>query len=339
MRTYTQSTLDFNWCQRWRERRHSWRHTSEGGFDRRRYDVDPCPHEEAKTFVVAQHYSGSFPASRRCYSLRDRQGLLVGAAVLSVPSHPKVLTNVFPGRSLDELAELGRFVLLDEVPAPAESWMIARVLELAARDGIHGIVAFSDPVPRTTSDGAVVFPGHVGHIYRASSARYCGRSRARMLHVLPSGQVLSERTISKILSGQIGLGGRRQRRLPSLQAGDGPMSTSWTGKLGVCAQGRAVRRFVQTSLPGHRARRMSIKRMFSTKSPRRRRASASDPHATSNVRASGADACGLKGRATLRQPAIRHRGVALGRHFGSIVRASCSPRRSALAVSRQAAVL
>ena len=204
MRAYTQSTLDFNWCQRWRERRHSWRHTSEGGFDRRRYDVDPCPHEEAKTFVVAQHYSGSFPAARRCYSLRDRQGLLVGAAVLSVPSHPKVLTNVFPGRSLDELAELGRFVLLDEVPAPAESWMIARVLELAARDGIHGIVAFSDPVPRTTTDGAVVFPGHVGHIYRASSARYCGRSRARMLHVLPSGQVLSERTISKILSGERG---------------------------------------------------------------------------------------------------------------------------------------
>ncbi len=36
------------WCQRWRQRQHSWRHVGEGGFDARRYEkrltLDSVPH-------------------------------------------------------------------------------------------------------------------------------------------------------------------------------------------------------------------------------------------------------------------------------------------------------
>jgi hypothetical protein len=198
-----QLPLGLEWCQRWRGHQHSWRHVSEGGFNCRHYSVELCVESEARPFVVQQHYSGSFPAARRCLGLY-RGGELQGAAVLSVPTNPATLSSAFPGQPLDELAELGRFVLLDDVPAPAETWMIARVLELAAREHIHGLVAFSDPLPRTTVEGQIVFPGHIGHIYKASSARYCGRSRPRTLRILPDGRVFSERSIAKILSRDCG---------------------------------------------------------------------------------------------------------------------------------------
>jgi hypothetical protein len=46
---------------------------------------------------------------------------LVGAAILSNPTNEKVLTNAFPGYApYTETAEVGRFCLLDEVPANAD---------------------------------------------------------------------------------------------------------------------------------------------------------------------------------------------------------------------------
>ncbi|WP_455357155.1 hypothetical protein [Streptomyces sp. SYSU K217416] len=51
------------WCQRWREGKHSWRHVRDGGFDARHYQVDVILEEEpGKGFVLAHHYSRSYPA-------------------------------------------------------------------------------------------------------------------------------------------------------------------------------------------------------------------------------------------------------------------------------------
>jgi hypothetical protein len=33
------------------------------------------------------------------------------------------------------------------VPANGESWFLARCWEMAARQGVRGVVSFSDPVP------------------------------------------------------------------------------------------------------------------------------------------------------------------------------------------------
>lgn len=49
------------WCQRWRERAHSWRHVSEGGFDARHYEVEPISEKDAEAFVRTHHYSASYP--------------------------------------------------------------------------------------------------------------------------------------------------------------------------------------------------------------------------------------------------------------------------------------
>jgi hypothetical protein len=189
---------------RWRGRRHSWRHRSEGGFDAHRYDVAVLPEADAKAFVTANHYAGSYPAARLRFGLFDGPWL-VGVAVLAVPMQRRVLTTVFPDlEPYDESLELGRFVLADSVPANGESWFLAHCWEMAAGEGVRGVVSFSDPVPRRTATGALVFPGHVGTIYQASNAAYLGRTAPRRLLLLPDGRVLSERALSKIRNDECG---------------------------------------------------------------------------------------------------------------------------------------
>lgn len=212
-------------CQRWTLGRHSWRHTSEGGFDHRRFKVEQIPEAAARAFVCRNHYSASYPAARLAWglftdddNLVDAGSPLVGVAVLSIPMRAAVLTNVFPELTpFTESLELGRFVLTDAVPANAESWFLAQVWRRAAAAGIRGIVTFADPMPRrrTLVDiGAggeeitrveTITPGHVGAIYQATNAISLGRSTARTLNYVPTaGIVLSERTLSKIRTGEQG---------------------------------------------------------------------------------------------------------------------------------------
>lgn len=191
-------------CQRWSDRRGSWRHRSEGGFDGRRYDVATITEADAKAYVVRHHYSSSYPSTRLRYGLFERDRL-VGVAALSVPVRKAVLTNVFPDlEAYAQSLELGRFVLAESVPANGESWFLGRLFELAAADGLRGIVSFSDPLPRTTRAGRVVLPGHVGTIYQATNALYLERGRARWLTLLPDGTSLNDRARQKVISQQRG---------------------------------------------------------------------------------------------------------------------------------------
>ena len=178
--------------QRWREGTHSFRTDR---IDTTHYDVaEILDDKTARGFVVSHHYSKSYPAARRRFGLYDR-GALVGVAVYSQPCSQGVLSRYFdPARSV----ELGRFVLLDEVPGNGESWFLARTFELLRAQGFVGVVSFSDPVPRTAADGRPVFPGHWGCIYQSCNAVASGRSTPRRLRLLPDGRVLSDRAISKI---------------------------------------------------------------------------------------------------------------------------------------------
>ena len=147
----------------------------------------------ARAFVVAHHYSASYPAARERIGLY-RSGALVGVAVFSHPAQDKVLGCLPCPKT--EAVELGRLVLLDDVPANGESWFIARAFAELRQRGYAGVVSFADPVPRSAVGGAVVFPGHLGIIYRASNAVYTGLATARTLRLLPDGRVFSERTRS-----------------------------------------------------------------------------------------------------------------------------------------------
>jgi hypothetical protein len=182
--------------QRWRSSRDSYRPPEET-IRTREYDVEELTRDtEAKQFVLEHHYEGSYPAARFRFGLYHH-GLLVGVAVFSHPMNDKTVTNVFPGPATDAV-ELGRFVLLDEVPGNGETWFLARAFEQLRRKELRGVVSFSDPVPRTNVRGRTVFLGHIGTIYQAHNGQYLGRGTPRTLKLLPDGQVLSDRVIQKI---------------------------------------------------------------------------------------------------------------------------------------------
>jgi hypothetical protein len=139
----------------------------------------------------------------------------VGVLVLGVPMQRSVLTGPFPTLvPYEESLELSRLVLLDEVPANAESWFCARAFELAAREGVRGAVAFSVPIPRTRHTAAgveTVMPGHVGTVYQALGATYTGRGTPRSLVMLPDATVLTARAQQKVLAGERGADGVIER--------------------------------------------------------------------------------------------------------------------------------
>jgi hypothetical protein len=113
-------------CQRWSPGGiPSWRRPEDGGFDPGRYGVKEIDEDEAREFVMGIHYSKAWLATLRRYGMFDLRGedgpRLVGAAILSSPMNEKVLTKPFPRlEPYTESAEVGRFCLLDEVPANAD---------------------------------------------------------------------------------------------------------------------------------------------------------------------------------------------------------------------------
>lgn len=188
--------------QRWRHGRDRYRPAGEL-IRTSEYEVAVIDERPAKAFVLEHHYSGTWPAARACYGLFHRT-TLVGAAVFSHPMQDRVLTNVFATGCAMDSVELGRFVLLDEVPGNGETWFLARCFELLRRGNLIGVVSFSDPLPRRTVAGLVVMPGHVGTIYQAFNGAYLGRSTRRTLKLLPDGRVMSARALQKIRGGERG---------------------------------------------------------------------------------------------------------------------------------------
>lgn len=183
--------------QRWRNGLDHYRPTGEP-INPRLYEVAEIPRDApAKRFILEHHYSGSYPAARFRFGLY-RGPALLGVAVLSVPMNDASVTNALPIPALEGV-ELGRFVLLDEVPGNGETWFLARCFTHLRREGLAGVVSFSDPCARVNAAGARVFGGHVGTIYQASNGCYLGRGTARTLRLLPDGSVLSPRVISKLL--------------------------------------------------------------------------------------------------------------------------------------------
>lgn len=195
-------------CQRWRGRRDSYRPAGEP-IDPRRYGVELLDEGTARRFVVEHHYAGTYPAAR-CRAGLFRAGRagradLVGVAVFAVPMQPAALRK-HAGVGPAEGVELGRFVLLDEEPANAESWFLARAFRLLrqALPGVRAVLSYSDPIPRATVDGRQVMPGHLGIIYRAFNGRFVGRSSRRVLLLGPDGRAVSGRALTKIRQGERG---------------------------------------------------------------------------------------------------------------------------------------
>lgn len=195
--------------QRWRNRRESYRPAGEP-IDPARYGVEVLPDDaRAKAFVEAHHYAASFPAAR-CRIGMFRMRELVGVAVFSVPAQQAAIPR-WTGTS--DGVELGRFVLLDDVPANGETWFLSRAFRALAQElpDVRTVLSYSDPLPRPRADGTLLTPGHVGIIYRAFNGRFVGRSRAETLHLDREGRTVSRRALSKLKHGERGAEGVYQR--------------------------------------------------------------------------------------------------------------------------------
>jgi len=220
-------------CQRWRAQRTSW--APSNPINPAKYAVKLIPKSAAAAFVIAHHYAASMPATRCSVGLyeagRAWLGLeeLVGVAVFSVPMQPKVIPRYAPTLEPHEGVELGRFVLLDDVPANAESWFLARAFRVLrdALPEVRAVVSYSDPVARLSEDGGLIMPGHVGVIYQAFNAVYFGRGSGRTLELTPDGRVLSQRTLCKIRGSERGAAGGVEQLVA---AGCPPMGCGETGK-------------------------------------------------------------------------------------------------------------
>lgn len=195
-------------CLRWNRRRHGFRPAGEP-LRTERYSVEPLDEAAAKAFVVQHHYSGSYPAARFRAGLFEHWPFhaprLAGVAVFSVPM-TQALIPKYLGIAPEQGAELGRFVLLDEVPGNGESWFLARAFKLLRRHvSVGGIVSFCDPLPRFDAAGREVKRTHTGVIYRSHNATAAGRTLPRTLLLMPNGLCASDRALSKVRNEEVGV--------------------------------------------------------------------------------------------------------------------------------------
>jgi hypothetical protein len=206
--------LAFAFDQRWEHRR-EFRLTA-GAINPREFGVDICPTAEAAAFIRRHHYSGSFPAEHISVGLYRTTGIdrarLVGVATFSEGMASGRALPKYTGFAATEGTELGRLVLLPEVAFNGESWFIARAFQMlrATKPRVRAVLSYADPVERWL-DGRLVKPGHVGTIYAASNATYCGRSTPRTEAILPDGTPLLSRAIQKVRHQERGAAGVERR--------------------------------------------------------------------------------------------------------------------------------
>lgn len=129
------------------------------------YYVAKVDAKSGKEFVKEHHYSHGIHNGPMTYGMFDRNETLVGVLAFATPSSEAVCSSVFGPEFKRSVTELHRLVLLDEVPHNAESFFISRALKLLRQDRPNyvAVLSFAD----TTQ-------GHVGTIYQAANALYCG---------------------------------------------------------------------------------------------------------------------------------------------------------------------
>lgn len=189
-------------CQRWTDGRGTRRPPGEP-IDPREYEVMLGDPRRAVRFVRQHHYLGTTSAPAHPFML-FRRSELVGVALFGPPASMAAHRAVFPTLAPREAVNLGRFVLVDNVPGNGESWFIARCFEGLRGRGVVAVESCADPEPRITKHGEITFGGHVGTIYQATNGHYVGKTNDSTRHLLPDGTCFSNRARGKLAKGERG---------------------------------------------------------------------------------------------------------------------------------------
>lgn len=127
--------------------------------------VEQIKSSDGKMFIREHHYSRGCHNGPMCWGLLDGESNLLGVIAFATPSSEAVRSSLFGPEHKSWVTELHRLVILDGTPPNAESWLIARALRglKEYRPQIRAVISFADSTE-----------GHVGTIYQATNALFCG---------------------------------------------------------------------------------------------------------------------------------------------------------------------
>lgn len=113
---------------------------------------------EAIQLVVAHHYMHRKPPISFAFGLIDDFGNTKGAITFGTPASHHMLIGA--SKTPDNVIELNRLWVSDEMPRNTESWFVSRALALLP--------------PKIVLSYADTAAGHMGYIYRAANFHYAG---------------------------------------------------------------------------------------------------------------------------------------------------------------------
>ncbi len=185
--------------QRWRDKRGVYRPAREVV---KATDLDIALSKNGKVmkaFVEQHHYAGRASGIVRGFEIHWKGNL---AGVMLYANCARQFRPAFG--EVPAWLTLARLVLLDEVPANAETIALGASFAALRGEGYAGVVSFSDPEPRVALDGRVILAGHCGSIYQAHNGVYTGRSKPETKYLLPNGTLFESRTAHKVKAGDQG---------------------------------------------------------------------------------------------------------------------------------------
>lgn len=160
-------------------------------FFEQSYDVRRIPVQDAKSYIIAHHYThGCHNGPSPCYGLYAGQGL-IGVLMFAQPNSENVRASIWGRDYKSAVIELHRLHIMDITPRNTETWFMAKCFALLHKEKpeIKGILSFAD----TTE-------GHSGTIYQAMNFYYVGKTNAEWFYRDSVGRLRHRRQNGKNIS-------------------------------------------------------------------------------------------------------------------------------------------
>lgn len=151
------------------------------------YTVKIIPRSVAKSFIIENHYSQTYPAG--CVNLGAYQGHdLIGVIVYGMSCQAKMASSVVPILGQWDYYELQRLYVKDCTRTDFESWFIGKSINWLKENkpDIVMLVSFADP-----------WYGHNGTVYQATNWIFTGANNGANVYIDKDGKVIHARTIAK----------------------------------------------------------------------------------------------------------------------------------------------
>lgn len=156
------------------------------------YEIRVVPRSEVKEFIEAWHYSKSINGvmGDYCFGLYTLGGDLVGAALYGKLGMANAWKKY--AQRPEQVTELRRLCLTDEMPTNSESWFISRTLKwLKTHTDVDVVVSYAD-----------TNQGHEGIIYQATNFTFLGKTASGKV-IIHNGKKYHDKAIRTKYKGEL----------------------------------------------------------------------------------------------------------------------------------------